>query len=352
MELVSRLVVFAQSHHGIFEGEQDAGFDVEREVEVDRPAASFLWMEVHFPHLTQRIRLHEMPFIVHVESVIHSVVFEVGYVAGDIDGCHRTLIVVGSLPIDPTDGRVGLMDDDQLLAVLRQAAGSVREALDSVTDWGPSGVRPGQYACDLIADKAALGVLLEAGLGVFSEESGSTDAERPLLVVIDPIDGSTNAAHGIPWFSTSMCVLDERGPRVSLVVNQASGVRYEARRGGGAFRDGQRIAPSGCAQLSEAIVGVNGLPERNMGWAQFRALGACSLDLCSVAEGVLDAYATVGGGAVHSWDYLGALLVCSEAGATMTAKGGEDLVIRDDRRRHPIAGATPELASQLLAAVL
>jgi hypothetical protein len=49
-----------------------------------------------------------VPLIVHVESVIHSMVFEVGYVAGDIDGCHRPPIVVGSPSLPALDGMVAL----------------------------------------------------------------------------------------------------------------------------------------------------------------------------------------------------------------------------------------------------
>src|SRR5580658_4869117 len=108
---------------------------------------------------------------------------------------------------------------------------AVRGALDVLEDWGPSGGKPGQYRLDLAADGAALPVLHGAGLAVLSEESGTTGDAGDLLAVIDPIDGSTNAHRGIPFYSTSICILDAEGPRVGLVVNQASGVRYAAVRG-------------------------------------------------------------------------------------------------------------------------
>ena len=74
--------------------------------------------------------------------------------------------------------------------------------------------------------------------------------------VIDPVDGSTNASKGIPWFATSLCAVDGEGARAALVVNQASGVRFEAVRGGGARRDGVPIRPSGCERMSDAIVAM------------------------------------------------------------------------------------------------
>ena len=204
--------------------------------------------------------------------------------------------------------------------------------------------RTGQYRSDLAADAAALSVLEAAGLGVMSEESGSHRTDGPLVVVIDPVDGSTNAARGIPWYATSLCAVDAEGPRVAVVVNQASGVRFEAVRGGGARRDGAPIRPSGCRALDQAIVGFSGYPPHYLGWSQYRGLGAAALDLCAVAEGVLDGYAVVGGSQLGSWDYLGGMLVCTEAGAVVGESQGRELVTLDhEARRTPVAAASPEL---------
>lgn len=242
------------------------------------------------------------------------------------------------------------MDDRALLEVLADAARAVRRALDRLGDWGPAGTRPGQYRSDLAADAAALEVLHAAGLAVLSEESGLTGDPTGDVVVLDPVDGSTNAARGIPWFATSLCVLDADGPRVALVVDQARGVRFEAVRGEGARRDGLPIAPSGCRRLPDAVVGVSGRPATEPGWAQFRALGAAALDLCAVAGGVLDAYRPVGGSWLHGWDYLGGLLMCREAGAAVADVDDAELVVRDAARRRPVAAATPELLAALRAA--
>src|SRR3546814_13112916 len=89
------------------------------------------------------------------------------------------------------------MRDELLLEVLHDTATAVRVALDALDDWGSARTRPGQYLSDLAADEAALAVLAKAGLGVMSEESGVHDVERDLVVVIDPVDGSTNASRGL-----------------------------------------------------------------------------------------------------------------------------------------------------------
>ncbi|MHB1712691.1 MAG: inositol monophosphatase family protein [Acidimicrobiales bacterium] len=240
------------------------------------------------------------------------------------------------------------MDDATLLGILHDAATAVTEALGELQDWGLAGTKPGQYRSDLAADAAALAVLDRAGLGVMSEESGMRRGDRDAVVVIDPVDGSTNAARGIPWYATSLCAVDGDGLWGAVVVNQASGVRFEALRNGGARRDGEPIHPSGCRSLGEAIVGFSGYPPVHMGWSQYRGLGAAALDLCAVAEGVLDGYAVVGGSSLGSWDYLGGMLVCMEAGAAVGELHNRELLtLSHAERRTPVAAATPSLLAEL-----
>lgn len=245
-----------------------------------------------------------------------------------------------------------LVDATSILSVLDEAARGVKGALDSLADWGLAGTRPGQYRSDLAADQVAVAVLTGAGFSVMSEESGLTEVEHsPYLAVLDPVDGSTNASRGLPWFATSICLLDEEGPLAALVVNQATGRRYEATRGGGARRDGDTIRPSQCRDLGAAVIGLSGYPRRYLGWKQYRALGAVALDLCAVADGTLDGYLDCGRNAHGAWDYLGGMLVCEEAGAGVADGLGRDLVVREHAdRRAPVAAGTSELLASLLAA--
>ncbi len=237
------------------------------------------------------------------------------------------------------------------LGLLHDTADAVADALRSIVDRGPSGRRTGQYALDVVADDAALAVLRRAGVGIVSEESGVEIGSCPEVVVIDPVDGSTNASRGLPWFATSLCLVDADGPAVALVVNQASGVRYWAERGGGAWRDGVRLAASGCREVRSAIVGLNGVPPRHLGYAQSRVLGAVALDLCLVAEGVLDGYIDCIVDAHGVWDYAGGVMICAEAGASVVDVSDRELyTLTHDARRTPIAAATPELLATLLAA--
>lgn len=245
------------------------------------------------------------------------------------------------------------MTPDDVLPILRRAADEVGGVLAAWREWGPSGLKQGQYASDLAADEAALAVLEGAGLGVLSEESGLSGAERDVIVVLDPLDGSTNASRGISWWATSLCAVDEAGPAAAVVVDLVHGVRYEATRGGGARAfPGAALVPSGQRVLGESMVGLSGLPPRHLGWRQFRALGASALDLCAVADGRLDAFIDCSIDAHGPWDYLGAALICREAGAVVADAHGRELVVLEHgARRTPVAAATPALLEALLDAM-
>ena len=241
--------------------------------------------------------------------------------------------------------------DDQLIELLHEAAIAIRAALDGLDDWGPSGARAGQYLSDLAADEVAVEILEAGGVGVMSEESGGHALDRDVVVVVDPLDGSTNAARGIPWFATSLCAVDADGPRAALVVDLPHGRTYTAVRGGGAAVDGVPLRHSGCDDVSEALVAISGLPAEPLGWRQFRTLGAAALDLCAVAEGTLDAFVDCSPSAHGVWDYLGGALVCAEAGAVVADAYARDLAVIDHlARRTPVAAATPVLLDALVAA--
>jgi fructose-1,6-bisphosphatase/inositol monophosphatase family enzyme len=225
---------------------------------------------------------------------------------------------------------------------------AVRDAVGGLHRKGLSGGRSSQYVADLAADAAALAVLVGGGLRVVSEESGTT-GEGALVCVLDPIDGSTNFDRGIPYYSTSLCVLEDGAMRCSVVVNHATDTWYEAVRGGGATKDGTRIRASGAEELARSIVACSGTPTHNPGWAQFRAFGSAALELCAVADGSLDAFALAGGARLHSWDYLGGLLVAEEAGAIVRPLDGRTLVTHDAEPRQLLAAATPALFDRLLA---
>jgi fructose-1,6-bisphosphatase/inositol monophosphatase family enzyme len=246
------------------------------------------------------------------------------------------------------DGHVDLHE------TLGEAAAAIRHALGELDDWGLAGTKPGQYRSDLAADAAAVEVLTGRGYGVLSEETGRHHPERPVTVVVDPLDGSTNASRGIPWYAISLCAVDHEGARAALVVNLPGDVSFRAERGAGASVDDRVLTPttvSAKTALNESLVALSGYPRQYLGWYQFRALGAAALDLCAVASGVVDAYMDCSWNAHGPWDYLGGMLVCREAGAFIADAHGRELItLEHTDRRTPIAAGTAALLDEVLAA--
>jgi fructose-1,6-bisphosphatase/inositol monophosphatase family enzyme len=245
------------------------------------------------------------------------------------------------------------MNPESLLTLFDKTAVAIREAVAPITgaDRRARTEKPGQYAIDVAADRAALDVLGRAGVTVVSEESGITGPDRAgITVVLDPIDGSSNAARDIPYWATSLCALDRDGPLAALVINHATGVSYRALRGKGATRDGRPLEPSTATRVEDAVVGISNFPHRMLSWKQFRALGSCALAMCDVAYGALDGY--LDSGSVHApWDYLGGYLICLEAGVKVVDTDDRPLGIADpNARRCIVAAGTPQLLQALRAA--
>ena len=214
---------------------------------------------------------------------------------------------------------------------------------------GLSGARATQYHLDVAADEVAVRVLGGAGFRVVSEESGVTGS-GDLTVVVDPIDGSTNADRGIPFFATSIAVMRGDELIAGLVRNQATGTVFEAEKGSGAVRDGVTIHPSGQTDMSQAIAGFSGYPSRNLGWAQNRSLGAASLEICLVADGSLDVYGVAQHSGLNTWDYLAGLIIAREAGAVAADYLNEELEVSADVIRHPVFAASASLLSLMIEA--
>ena len=241
------------------------------------------------------------------------------------------------------------MVTEDFLRVLNDAVDAASQALQACADWGPSGLKAGQYGFDLAADDAAKRVLRAANLRVLSEESG-LDHGDAAVAVLDPVDGSTNASRGIRYFATSVCVVQSGVAVAAVVHDHGSGERFDARRGSGARLDGRLLERRTPTPVADSVIGVNGWPPLRGPWAQSRTLGAAALELCAVAAGRLDGYIDFSANGLGSWDYLGAMLVCEESGVDVQDALGRDLTVIDhEERRAPVAAPRPMLEALLRA---
>jgi myo-inositol-1(or 4)-monophosphatase len=243
-------------------------------------------------------------------------------------------------------------NDSDVFDLFSEICDATTSIVAATVDWGESGRRAGQYLVDLSVDDACVVPLLAAGFSVLSEESGvqhpGSGPSARGIVVVDPLDGSTNASLGLPWCATSLCLVRDGRADLAMVANLATGTRYSAQRGGGAWMDGERLTIERSGPLDDAIIAISGLPAEHYGWRQFRAMGASALDLCAVAAGSFDGFVDMSSDAHGVWDYAGGLLVVEEAGGVVTDAFDRPLLELDpDVRRTPVAASHPELHAEL-----
>lgn len=189
---------------------------------------------------------------------------------------------------------------------------------------------------------------------VGEEEGGSIDAVAGMPTwVLDPIDGTVNFVYGLEAYAVSVGVQIDGRSVAGAVVNVPTGEVFSAALGHGASVRREDVSvPLRCTAVTElamALVGTGFGYERDRRFRQaqvfaqllpdvrdVRRIGSCSLDLCMVAAGRLDAYYEEG---VHVWDWAAAALIAEEAGAWMRLPAANG-------KSGFIAAAAPGIATQ------
>jgi len=203
-------------------------------------------------------------------------------------------------------------------------------------------------ALPLLAPGAVLGEEMGA-----AEQAHLWSAGRRGLWCIDPIDGTTNFANGIPFFAVSIAYLVEHEPRFGVVYNPVTDESFYAAKGAGAFLNGVELPLRAAAPgLRDAVAGIDfkrishhlgdELAVRPPYYSQ-RNFGSSALDWCFVAAGRLDVY--VHGGQML-WDYAAGRLILDEAGGEAAALDGGSLIAGPAVKRGVIAAANPTLFAE------
>jgi myo-inositol-1(or 4)-monophosphatase len=256
------------------------------------------------------------------------------------------------------------------LGFSRRATDAVRRVVERYPTAAERGAETGRgeggdtaYVIDREAEDAIFAELEALGEPVtaISEERGEVQVlgGGPVHVVIDPIDGSLNAKRGLPFPSVSIAVAaGSRMEDVELgyVAEIQSRREWWARRGQGAFEDGERLRALEPGPLE--VIGVEApLPPLVEEYAaaigslearRVRALGSVAVTLCLVAAGRLDAMVTLG--PVRSVDSAGGQLVVREAGGAVAfPEGGDETPLALDRRSRVLAARDAQLLARLLA---
>lgn len=169
---------------------------------------------------------------------------------------------------------------------------------------------------------------------IHAEESGHISGKDGACWYIDPLDGTTNYAHHMPYFAVSIAYAEKGVLELAVVYNPMHDECFSAARGQGAYLNGVPIHVSATRDLLSSLL-VTGFPynhagsEKNLAnFAHFtrlsqgvRRLGSAAVDLCYIASGRLDGYWEV---SLQPYDLAGGALIVREAGGKITSLQGDD----------------------------
>jgi myo-inositol-1(or 4)-monophosphatase len=214
---------------------------------------------------------------------------------------------------------------------------------------------------DRASEAAVLGFLEQRfpDAAILAEESGQHGgAQAALRFYLDPLDGTTNYAHGIPHFAVTVAVADAAGLAAGAILDPLRGELYTASRGGGAWLGDTRITVSPAVELEKALL-VTGFPYDvhngldftlrvygafTAGAQSVRRLGSAAIDLAYVAAGRFEGFWEE---RLHAWDVAAGILLVREAGGVVTDLDGGDRMLETG----DIVATTPALSGPMLAAI-
>jgi myo-inositol-1(or 4)-monophosphatase len=249
-----------------------------------------------------------------------------------------------------------------VLAVAAEAAiGAYRDAIHQHTpaqlaehvadgaDGSPS------MRIDLLVEDAIIDAVTSSGANVLSEERGWVDRSSALTVVIDPVDGTANAASGVPMSCFSGAVAMDGVFTHALTSWLHTDERWWAQSGVPSYRTSGRRAVAGAA--------VSLLRPHDRNWeawsrvarsaSRIRVLGCSTMDAVLVATGAIDAFADAGSDTHRLMDLAAAAVLLPAAGGVVLDAHGRPFELDLDlsRRWSGVVAATPELADELCALI-
>lgn len=212
-------------------------------------------------------------------------------------------------------------------------------------------------------DQKAEAIIIETllgaypGHGILAEESGRTHGapHSEYVWIIDPLDGTTNFIHGMPYYAVSIALAYRDQIQQAVVYDPTRNDLFYASKGRGAFLNDKRLRVSRRTRMSDALIGT-GFPFRKgdnfkrymkmfedvmVSCAGLRRPGAAALDLCYVAAGNYDGFFETG---LNPWDIAAGSLMITEAGGLIGNFTGE----ADFMYQREVVAGNPKVYGQLV----
>jgi len=194
---------------------------------------------------------------------------------------------------------------------------------------------------------------------VLAEEGGGTIHQEGLTWIIDPLDGTTNFAHGFPWFSVSIALVKGVIPQVGVIYHPITRELFTAIRGNGALCNGKPIHSSHVKLLRHGLLTtgfyyfkgeelkrqIDVFEQVHQAVQTVRRPGSAAMDLAYVAGGFFDAFWEKG---LSPWDIAAGILLVEEAGGTVTDYAGTPATVVSKE----IAASNGQLHDELLALLI
>ncbi len=252
---------------------------------------------------------------------------------------------------------------DEMITVCEEAA---RAAGAVLLDWAPRFSVREKGPADLVtdADVAAQQEIQRRILGQFpshgflgEESEGDINPDAEYRWIVDPLDGTTNYVHQVPYYCVSIALQHQDKLVLGVIYDPVADDCFSASHGRGAFLNGtERLEARDTKQVSEAVIATSLSPRVKPDSAEMqdfgaivsrcravRRMGSAALNLCQVAAGRFDGYWAENN---RIWDVAAGFVIVQEAGGYVAALNGEEVDLKTPKF---IATSTPELHAEMCA---
>ena len=169
---------------------------------------------------------------------------------------------------------------------------------------------------------------------IIGEELSKEENQNNYTWLIDPIDGSTNFAHKIPYFSIAIALQHNDTVIFSAISHPPSGIVFYAGAGEGAYLGEKKLMQTSDKKMEDSFISFCHASDNDsikrissvyeafkLKTLDFRKLGSANLEICYTAAGFISGFI---GYKIKPWDFKGACLIAEEAGCKVTGLNGED----------------------------